>query len=64
MKHVDSYSDGMCGWVLMESGGRQVKVHWSVRGNVSGQGQAMDVGRSVLRGETVAKDQMRFVTIL
>lgn len=44
---VDSYSDGMCGWVKWEDrgrGGHQVHVHWSVTNpeGVTSQGRARE----------------------
>lgn len=44
MRHyhmTDSYSDGMCGWVLVEhTDGEVAKVHWSVTGEIRSQEHA------------------------
>jgi hypothetical protein len=39
---VDSYSDGMCGWVQYTDGCRTEKVHWSVTSPINSQHAAMD----------------------
>lgn len=54
---IDSYSDGMCGWVKWEDrgrGGHQVHVHWSVTNHegITSQGRAREHVRKMFYMDT------------
>lgn len=52
---LDSYSDGMCGFVKLGDGKNVVTVHWSVDSHrgITSQERAADVAKRILGGEDV-----------